>query len=203
MEAVYLEIIKFIGEGSIFRVLLVLFSSLIFFLLSGVGFLWFKSPESRSQILRTLTLKKSPEESKEEEPTILPAQNSFSFDLIRGLFSNSLDFSFAEKGAILHFPPYMRTREQDGLKELLQNIVSSVREVSTENRSIEFDFTNTQLVNPYSANCIFEIIEDVQTNNGVYLVLAFRGKHLKDFEIDVRKLLSRSDSKSVNVRKRK
>ncbi|MDI7198044.1 hypothetical protein [Leptospira santarosai] len=203
MEAVYLEIIKFINEGSIFRVLLVLFSSLIFFLLSGVGFLWFKSPESRSQILRTLTLKKSPEESKEEEPTILPVQNSFSFDLIRGLFSNSLDFSFAEKGAILHFPPYMRTREQDGLKELLQTIVSSVREVSTENRSIEFDFTNTQLVNPYSANCIFEIIEDVQSNNGVYLVLSFRGKHLRDFEIDVRKLLSRSDSKSVNVRKRR
>ncbi|MDI7221248.1 hypothetical protein QMM98_07700 [Leptospira santarosai] len=203
MEAVYLEIIKFIGEGSIFRVLLVLFSSLIFFLLSGVGFLWFKSPESRSQILRTLTLRKSPEESKEEELTISPVQNSFSFDLIRGLFSNSLDFSFAEKGAILHFPPYMRTREQDGLKELLQTIVSSVREVSTENRSIEFDFTNTQLVNPYSANCIFEIIEDVQSNNGVYLVLSFRGKHLKDFEIDVRKLLSRSDSKSVNVRKRR
>ncbi|MDI7215799.1 hypothetical protein [Leptospira santarosai] len=204
MEAVYLEIIKFINEGSIFRVLLVLFSSLIFFLLSGVGFLWFKSPESRSQILRTLTLKKSPEESKEEEPTtILPVQKSFSLDLIRGLFSTSVDFNFTEKGAVLHFPTYMRTRAEDGLKDLLLSVVSSVREISTENRSIEFDFTNTQLVNPYSAASIFEIIEDVQSNNGVYLVLAFRGKHLRDFEIDVRKLLSRSDSKSVNVRKRR
>ncbi|EQA61691.1 hypothetical protein LEP1GSC062_3209 [Leptospira alexanderi serovar Manhao 3 str. L 60] len=115
----------------------------------------------------------------------------------------SVDFNFTEKGAVLRFPPYMRTRVEDGLKELLQTIVSSVREISTENRSIEFDFTNTLVVNPYSANSIFEIIEDVQTNNGVYLVLSFRGKHLKDFEIAVRKLLSRSDSKSVNVRKRK
>ncbi|EMP80434.1 hypothetical protein LEP1GSC162_0962, partial [Leptospira santarosai str. CBC1531] len=46
MEAVYLEIIKFVNEGSIFRVLLILFSSLIFFLLAGVGFLWFKNPDS-------------------------------------------------------------------------------------------------------------------------------------------------------------
>ncbi|MDL5247632.1 hypothetical protein QRD38_18035, partial [Leptospira weilii] len=111
--------------------------------------------------------------------------------------------NFTEKGANLRFPPYMRTRVEDGLGELLQTIVSSVREVSTENRSIEFDFTNTLVVNPYSANSIFEVIEDVQTNNGVYLVLSFRGKHLKDFETNVRKLLSRSDSKSVNVRKRK
>ncbi|MDL5247633.1 hypothetical protein QRD38_18040, partial [Leptospira weilii] len=111
--------------------------------------------------------------------------------------------NFTEKGANLRFPPYMRTRVEDGLKELLQTIVSSVREVSTENRSIEFDFTNTQLVNPYSASCVFEILEDVQTNNGVYLVLSFRGKHLKEFETSVRKILSRSDSKSVNVRKRK
>ncbi|OOV40208.1 hypothetical protein B1J93_17840 [Leptospira kirschneri serovar Pomona] len=202
MEMVYLEIIKFLNEGSLSRVLLVLFSFLIFFLLSGAGFLWFKNPEFLNQILRTLTLRNSPEVSKEDE-SITPVQKSFPFDLIRGLFSNSLDFSFAEKGAILHFPPYMRTREQDELKELLQNIVSSVREVSTENRSIEFDFTNTQLVNPYSASLIFEVIEDVQANNGVYLVLSFRGKHLQEFEINVRKLLSRSDSKSVNVRKRR
>ncbi|MFA4795291.1 hypothetical protein [Leptospira kirschneri] len=202
MEMVYLEIIKFLNEGSLSRVLLVLFSFLIFFLLSGAGFLWFKNPEFLNQILRTLTLRNSPEVAKEDE-SITPVQKSFPFDLIRGLFSNSLDFSFAEKGAILHFPPYMRTREQDELKELLQNIVSSVRKVSTENRSIEFDFTNTQLVNPYSASLIFEIIEDVQVNNGVYLVLSFRGKHLQEFEINVRKLLSRSDSKSVNVRKRR
>ncbi|WP_061256265.1 hypothetical protein [Leptospira interrogans] len=202
MEAVYLEIIKFLNEGSLFRVLLVLFSFFFFLLFAGVGFLWYKNPDVIKEAFRTLSLKKSLEESKEEE-SILPVQKSFSFDLIRGLFSTSVDFSFTEKGAILHFPPYMRTREQDGLKELLQNIVSSVREVSTENRSIEFDFTNTLVVNPYSESCIFEIIEDVQQNNGVYLVLSFRSKHLKEFEINVRKFLSKSDSKSVNVRKRR
>ncbi|MDI7215769.1 hypothetical protein [Leptospira santarosai] len=201
MEAVYLEIIKFVNEGSIFRVLLVIFSFLTFFLLAGVGFLWFKNPSLVEEALHTLSLKKSPakeavEPEAQDEPSVSP-------NFIRGLFSTSVDFNFTEKGAVLHFPTYMRTRAEDGLKELLQTVVSSVREISTENRSIEFDFTNTQLVNPYSAASIFEIIEDVQSNNGVYLVLAFRGKHLKDFEIDVRKLLSRSDSKSVNVRKRK
>ncbi|EMP02732.1 hypothetical protein [Leptospira santarosai] len=198
MEAVYLEIIKFVNEGSIFRVLLILFSSLIFFLLAGVGFLWFKNPDSFQTIFRTRSLE-TPEQITETPERSVQAQTN----LIRGLFSISVDFSFTERGAILHFPTYMRTRPEDGLKDLLQNIVSSVREISAENRSVEFDLTNTSVVNPYSANCIFEIIEDVQTNNGVYLVLAFRGKHLKDFEIDVRKLLSRSDSKSVNVRKRK
>ncbi|WP_078126171.1 hypothetical protein [Leptospira alexanderi] len=199
MEPVYLEILKFLNEGSIFRVLLILFSFLIFFILAGAGFLWFKNPEIIQETLRTLSLRNPPEEVGEK--LITPLQTSP--NLIRGLFSMSLDFNFTEKGAVLRFPPYMRTRVEDGLKELLQNIVSSVREVSTENRQIEFDFTNTQLVNPYSASCVFEILEDVQTNNGVYLVLSFRGKHLKDFEIAVRKLLSRSDSKSVNVRKRK
>ncbi|WP_078124329.1 hypothetical protein [Leptospira alexanderi] len=198
MESVYLEMIKFFNEGSIFRILLVLFSFFSFLLLAGAGFLWFKNPEIIQEILRTLSLKKSPEEVGE---LITPLQTSP--NLIRGLFSMSVDFNFTEKGAVLRFPPYMRTRVEDGLKELLQNIVSSVREVSTENRQIEFDFTNTLVVNPYSANSIFEIIEDVQTNNGVYLVLSFRGKHLKEFETNVRKLLSRSDSKSVNVRKRK
>lgn len=199
MEAVYLEIIKFLNEGSIFRVLLVLFSLLTFFLLAGVGFLYVRNPALIGEALRTLSLRKLPEKVVEEiqEPIV------FSPDLIRGLFSSSVDFNFTEKGAHLHFPAYMRTRSEDGLKELLETIVSSVRKISTENRSIEFDFTNTSLVNPYSANCIFEIIEDVQANNGVYLVLSFRGKHLKNFEIDVRKLLSRSDSKSVNVRKRR
>lgn len=199
MEAVYLEIIKFFNEGSISRVLLVLFSFFSFLLLAGVGFLWYKNPTLIEEALRTLSLKKTPERVAEEPET--PVQLSPNF--IRGLFSTSVDFNFTEKGAVLHFPQYMRTREQDGLKELLQSVVSSVREISTENRSIEFDLTNTQLVNPYSASSIFEIIEDVQENNGVYLVLAFRGKHLKEFEINVRKLLSRSDSKSVNVRKRK
>ncbi|WP_078129700.1 hypothetical protein [Leptospira alexanderi] len=199
MESVYLEILKFINEGSIFRVLLVLFSFFSFLLLAGAGFLWFKNPELISEILRTLSLRTPPEEVGEQ--LITPLQTSP--NLIRGLFSMSLDFNFTEKGACLRFPPYMRTRVEDGLSELLQTIVSSVREISTENRQIEFDFTNTLVVNPYSANSIFEIIEDVQTNNGVYLVLSFRGKHLKDFEIAVRKLLSRSDSKSVNVRKRK
>ncbi|EMM71589.1 hypothetical protein [Leptospira weilii] len=197
METVYLEMIKFINEGSIFRVLLVLFSFFSFLLLAGVGFLWFKNPELISEILHTLSLKKSP------EVIIEPGPQFHQVDLIRGLFSMSLDFNFTEKGANLRFPPYMRTRVEDGLGELLQTIVSSVREVSTENRQIEFDFTNTLVVNPYSANSIFEVIEDVQTNNGVYLVLSFRGKHLKEFEMSVRKLLSRSDSKSVNVRKRK
>ncbi|WP_061235791.1 hypothetical protein [Leptospira weilii] len=197
METVYLEMIKFFNEGSIFRILLVLFSFFSFLLLAGVGFLWFKNPEIIQEILRTLSLKKSP------EVIIEPGPQFHQVDLIRGLFSMSLDFNFTEKGANLRFPPYMRTRVEDGLKELLQTIVSSVREVSTENRSIEFDFTNTQLVNPYSASCVFEILEDVQTNNGVYLVLSFRGKHLKEFETSVRKILSRSDSKSVNVRKRK
>lgn len=199
MENVYLEIIKFLNEGSIFRVLLILFSFLTFFLLAGVGFLWFKNPELITEILHTLSLKKSPEQIVESPETQIQAAPDF----IRGLFSTSVDFSFTERGAALHFPPYMRTRAEDGLKELLQNIVSSVREISTENRSIEFDFTNTQFVNPYSAASVFEIIEDVQLNNGVYLVLSFRGKHLHDFETNVRKILSRSDSKSVNVRKRK
>ncbi|EMY23611.1 hypothetical protein LEP1GSC115_0912 [Leptospira interrogans serovar Australis str. 200703203] len=197
MENVYLEIIKFANEGSIFRILLVLFSFFSFLLLAGAGFLWFKNPEMIQEILRTLSLKKSP------EVIIEPGPQFHQVDLIRGLFSMSLDFNFTEKGANLRFPPYMRTRVEDGLKELLQTIVSSVREISTENRSIEFDLTNTLLVNPYSASCVFEILEDVQTNNGVYLVLSFRGKHLKEFETSVRKLLSRSDSKSVNVRKRK
>lgn len=197
METVYLEMIKFLNEGSIFRILLVLFSFFSFLLLAGAGFLWFKNPEIIQEILRTLSLKKSP------EVIIEPGPQFHQVDLIRGLFSMSLDFNFTEKGAVLRFPPYMRTRVEDGLGELLQTIVSSVREVSTENRQIEFDFTNTLVVNPYSANSIFEVIEDVQTNNGVYLVLSFRGKHLKEFEMSVRKLLSRSDSKSVNVRKRK
>ncbi|EMN90399.1 hypothetical protein [Leptospira weilii] len=199
METVYLEIIKFLNEGSIFRVLLVLFSFLTFFLLAGVGFLWYKNPAVVEEALHTLSLRKRPEKVVEEiqEPVIS------SPDLIRGLFSSSVDFNFTEKGACLHFPQYMRTRLEDGLKELLETIVASVRKISIENRSIEFDFTNTLLVNPYSANCIFEIIEDVQANNGIYLVLAFKGNHLKEFEINVRKLLSRSDSKSVNVRKRR
>ncbi|EQA61858.1 hypothetical protein [Leptospira alexanderi] len=200
MESVYLEILKFLNEGSIFRVLLILFSFLIFFILAGAGFLWFKNPEIIQETLRTLSLRNPPEEVGELK-IVSPLQTSP--NLIRGLFSMSVDFNFTEKGACLRFPPYMRTRVEDGLSELLQTIVSSVREISTENRSIEFDFTNTLLVNPYSAGCVFEILEDVQTNNGVYLVLSFRGKHLKDFEIAVRKLLSRSDSKSVNVRKRK
>lgn len=148
MENVYLEIIKFLNEGSIFRVLLILFSFLTFFLLAGVGFLWFKNPELITEILHTLSLKKSPEQIVELSET------QTSPDFIRGLFSTSVDFSFTERGAALHFPPYMRTRAEDGLKELLQNIVSSVREISTENRSIEFDFTNTQLVNPYSYNFV-------------------------------------------------
>ncbi|MGJ4753485.1 hypothetical protein [Leptospira kmetyi] len=199
METVYIEIIKFLNEGSIFRVLLVLFSLLTFFLLAGVGFLWVRNPALIGEALHTLSLRKLPEKAVEEiQEPIVPSP-----DLIRGLFSSSVDFNFTEKGAHLHFPAYMRTRSEDGLKELLETIVSSVRKISTENRSIEFDFTNTSLVNPYSANCIFEIIEDVQANNGVYLVLSFRGKHLKNFEIDVRKLLSRSDSKSVNVRKKR
>ncbi|EMS89714.1 hypothetical protein [Leptospira noguchii] len=201
METVYLEIIKFMGEGSIFRVLLVLFSFLTFFLLAGAGFLWFKNPSLVEEALHTLSLKKSPvketvEPETQDEPSVSP-------NFIRGLFSTSVDFNFAEKGAVLHFPTYMRTRAEDGLKELLQNVVSSVREISTENRSIEFDFSNTLVLNQYSANCIFEILKDVQTNNGVYLVLLFQGKHLKEFEIDVRKFLSHSDSKSVNVKRKK
>lgn len=201
MEAVYLEIIKFFNEGSLSRVLLVLFSFFSFLLLAGVGFLWYKNPTLIGEALHTLSLRKLPEKVTTEEQN--PVFSVPSLDLIRSLFSTSVDFGFTEKGAILHFPSYMRTREQDGLKELLQSVVSSVREISTENRLIEFDLTNTQLVNPYSAGAIFEIIEDVQENNGVYLVLSFKGNHLKSFEIDVRKLLSRSDSKSVNVRKRR
>ncbi|MDI7181689.1 hypothetical protein [Leptospira santarosai] len=200
MESVYLEIIKFLNEGSLSRVLLVLFSFFSFLLLAGVGFLWFKNPEVIKEALHTLSLRKLPEKAAEEE------QNTFSvpdLDLIRSLFSTSVDFTFSEKGVLLKFPQYMRTRPEDGLKDLLEKILSSVRGISTENRSIEFDLTNTLLVNPYSASVIFEIIENVQANNGVYLVLSFKGNHLKSFEIDVRKLLSRSDSKSANVRKRR
>ncbi|WP_078124759.1 hypothetical protein [Leptospira alexanderi] len=201
MEAVYLEIIKFLNEGSIFRVLLVLFSFLTFFLLAGVGFLWYKNPEIIKEALQTLSLRKPSEKVVEQEQNIISSVPDL--DLIRSLFSTSVDMSFSEKGVLLKFPPYMRTRPEDGLKELLEKILSSVRGISTENRSIEFDLTNTLLVNPYSVSVIFEIIENVQANNGVYLVLSFKGNHLKSFEIDVRKLLSRSDSKSVNVRKRR
>ncbi|WP_061247647.1 hypothetical protein [Leptospira noguchii] len=201
MENVYLEIIKFVNEGSLFRVLLVLFSFFCFLLLAGVGFLWYKNPEVIKEALHTLSLRKSPEKVLEQEQNFTSLVPDL--DLIRSLFSTSVDMNFSEKGVLLKFPPYMRTRPEDGLKELLEKILSSVRGISTENRSVEFDFTNTQLVNSYSAASIFEVIEDVQENNGVYLVLVFRGKHLKEFEIDVRKLLSRSDSKSVNVRKRK
>ncbi|EQA70708.1 hypothetical protein [Leptospira noguchii] len=199
MEVVYLEIIKFLNEGSLFRVLLILCFLFCFLLFAGVGFLWFKNPSLIEEALHTLSLKKSPEQVTEEpNPAPLVSPN-----FIRGLFSNSLDFSFAEKGAALRFPSYMRTRAEDGLKEILENIVSSIREISTENRSIEFDFSNTLVLNQYSANCIFEILKDVQTNNGVYLVLLFQGKHLKEFETDVRKFLSHSDSKSVNVKRKK
>ncbi|WP_061285637.1 hypothetical protein [Leptospira interrogans] len=201
MENVYLEIIKFLNEGSLVRVLLVLFSFFFFLLLAGVGFLWFKNPEVIKETLHTLTLRKLPEKVIEQEQNIISSVPDL--DLIRNLFSTSMDMNFSEKGVILKFPPYMRTRPEDGLKELLEKILSSVREISTENRSIEFDLTNTLLVNPYSASVIFEIIENVQANNGVYLVLSFKGNHLKSFEIDVRKLLSRSDSKSANVRKRR
>ncbi|RHX91470.1 hypothetical protein DLM76_17230 [Leptospira yasudae] len=199
METVYIEILKFLNEGSIFRVLLVLFFLFSFLLLAGVGLLWYRNPAVIEEALRTLSLKKTSERIGEE---VQPTLNA-SLNLIRGLFFTSVDFQSSEKGISLKFPSYMRTRTEDGLKDLLENIISSVRELSIESRSLELDFTNTLLVNPYSANCIFEIIEDVQANNGVYLVLAFKGKQLKDFEIDVRKLLSRSDSKSVNVRKRR
>ncbi|WP_016755820.1 hypothetical protein [Leptospira santarosai] len=201
MEAVYLEIIKFINEGSIFRVFLVLFSFFFFLLFAGIGFLWFKNPEPFREILRRRSLETP--ETVVEESKISPLQPASSPNLIRGLFSVSIDFNFTEKGAALRFPSYMRTRAEDGLKEILENIVSSIREISTENRSIEFDFSNTLVLNQYSANCIFEILKDVQTNNGVYLVLLFQGKHLKEFEIDVRKFLSHSDSKSVNVKRKK
>lgn len=173
----------------------------LFLLLAGVGFLWYKNPEIIKEIFRTLSLRKPPEKFVEQEQNITPSVPDL--DLIRSLFSTSMDMNFSEKGVILKFPPYMRTRPEDGLKELLEKILSSVRGISTENRSIEFDLTNTLLVNPYSTSVIFEIIENVQTNNGVYLVLSFKGNHLKSFEIDVRKLLSRSDSKSANVRKRR
>ncbi|MDL5247678.1 hypothetical protein QRD38_18280, partial [Leptospira weilii] len=82
---VYLEMIKFFNEGSIFRILLVLFSFFSFLLLAGVGFLWFKNPEIIQEILRTLSLKKSP------EVIIEPGPQFHQVDLIRGLFSMSLD----------------------------------------------------------------------------------------------------------------
>lgn len=97
----------------------------------------------------------------------------------------------------------MRTRLEDELKEILQNIISSIREISAENRSIEFDFSNTVVLNKYSENCIFDIIKEVILNNGVYLVIVFQGKHLRDFETDVRKFLSESNSKSVKVKRKK
>lgn len=97
----------------------------------------------------------------------------------------------------------MRTRLEDGLNEILGNIVSSIREISAENRSIEFDFSNTVILNKYSENCIFDVIKEVILNNGIYLVLIFKGKHLRDFETDIRKFLSESNSKSVKVKRKK
>lgn len=200
MENVYLEIIKLLSEGSIFRILLILFSFFSFLLCAGVGFLWFKNPELFKEILRTHF--QTPE-TIEAESKITPLQPVSALNLIRGLFSVSIDFVFAEKGAVLFFPPYMRTRLEDELKEILQNIISSIREISAENRSIEFDFSNTVVLNKYSENCIFDIIKDVILNNGVYLVIVFQGKHLRDFETDVRKFLSESNSKSVKVKRKK
>lgn len=200
METVYLEIIKLLSEGSIFRILLILFSFFSFLLCAGVGFLWFKNPELFKEILRTHF--QTPE-TIEAESKITPLQPVSALNLIRGLFSVSIDFHFTEKGAVLFFPPYMRTRLEDELKEILQNIISSIREISAENRSIEFDFSNTVVLNKYSENCIFDIIKDVIFNNGVYLVIVFQGKHLRDFETDVRKFLSESNSKSVKVKRKK
>ncbi|EMF44597.1 hypothetical protein E4413_08815 [Leptospira interrogans] len=200
MENVYLEIIKLLSEGSIFRILLILFSFFSFLLCAGVGFLWFKNPELFKEILRTHF--QTPE-TIEAESKITPLQPVSALNLIRGLFSVSIDFHFTEKGAVLFFPPYMRTRLEDELKEILQNIISSIREISAENRSIEFDFSNTVVLNKYSENCIFDIIKDVILNNGVYLVIVFQGKHLRDFETDVRKFLSESNSKSVKVKRKK
>ncbi|TQE62187.1 hypothetical protein [Leptospira noguchii] len=200
MENVYLEIIKLLSEGSISRVILILFSFFSFLLCAGVGFLWFKNPELFKDILRPNS--QTPE-TNESESKITPLQPVSALNLIRGLFSVSIDFHFTEKGAILFFPPYMRTRSEDGLKEILENIVSSIREISAENRSIEFDFSNTVVLNKYSENCIFDVIKDVQLNNGIYLVLVFRGKHLRDFETDVRKFLSESSSKSVKAKRKK
>ncbi|WP_061243341.1 hypothetical protein [Leptospira interrogans] len=200
MENVYLEIIKLLSEGSIFRILLILFSFFSFLLCAGVGFLWFKNPELFKEILRTHS--QTPE-TIEAESKITPLQPVSALNLIRGLFSVSIDFHFTEKGAVLFFPPYMRTRLEDELKEILQNIISSIREISAENRSIEFDFSNTVVLNKYSENCIFDIIKDVILNNGVYLVIVFQGKHLRDFETDVRIFLSESNSKSVKVKRKK
>ncbi|MCD1166179.1 hypothetical protein KQY10_11325 [Leptospira interrogans] len=200
MENVYLEIIKLLSEGSIFRILLILFSFFLFLLCAGVGFLWFKNPELFKEILRTHF--QTPE-TIEAESKITPLQPVSALNLIRGLFSVSIDFHFTEKGAVLFFPPYMRTRLEDELKEILQNIISSIREISAENRSIEFDFSNTVVLNKYSENCIFDIIKEVILNNGVYLVIVFQGKHLRDFETDVRKFLSESNSKSVKVKRKK
>ncbi|UML79950.1 hypothetical protein [Leptospira kirschneri] len=200
MENVYLEIIKLLSEGSIFRILLILFSFFSFLLFVGVGFLWFKNPELFKEILRAHS--QTPV-TIEAESKITPLQQVSALNLIRGFFSVSIDFHFAEKGAVLFFPPYMRTRLEDELKEILQNIISSIREISAENRSIEFDFSNTVVLNKYSENCIFDIIKDVILNNGVYLVIVFQGKHLRDFETDVRKFLSESNSKSVKVKRKK
>ncbi|EMK05462.1 MULTISPECIES: hypothetical protein [Leptospira] len=200
MENVYLEIIKLLSEGSILRILLILFSFFSFLLFVGVGFLWFKNPELLKEILRAHS--QTPV-TIEAESKITPLQPVSALNLIRGLFSVSIDFHFAEKGGVLFFPPYMRTRLEDGLNEILGNIVSSIREISAENRSIEFDFSNTVILNKYSENCIFDIIKDVILNNGIYLVLVFRGNHLRDFETDVRKFLSESNSKSVKVKRKK
>ncbi|EKO16413.1 MULTISPECIES: hypothetical protein [Leptospira] len=200
MENVYLEIIKLLSEGSIFRILLILFSFFSFLLFVGVGFLWFKNPELFKEILRAHS--QTPV-TIEAESKITPLQPVSALNLIRGLFSVSIDFHFAEKGAVLFFPPYMRTRLEDGLNEILGNIVSSIREISAENRSIEFDFSNTVILNKYSENCIFDVIKEVILNNGIYLVLIFKGKHLRDFETDIRKFLSESNSKSVKVKRKK
>lgn len=104
MENVYLEIIKFLNEGALFRVLIVLFSFFSFLLLAGVGFLWFKNPEVIKEALHTLTLRKLPEKVIEQEQNIISSVPDL--DLIRNLFSTSMDMNFSEKGVILKFPSY-------------------------------------------------------------------------------------------------
>lgn len=83
MENVYLEIIKLLSEGSIFRILLILFSFFSFLLFVGVGFLWFKSPELFKEILRAHS--QTPE-TIEAESKITNLQPVSSLNLIRGLF---------------------------------------------------------------------------------------------------------------------
>lgn len=200
MEQVYLEIVNFLIEGPWVRVFSILIFFSFFALVIGVGLLWYRNPEFFKSTVENLLSKNLTDEVEGETQTEnLPE----SLDLIRTLSANSIDFEFSGKGAVLHFPEYLRARPEDRLSDLFRSIVSSIRENPGETRVIEFDLKETKGLNQYSINSVCEVVEDVQTNNGVYLIVTIRGRALSSLDATIRRILARSDSKSATLRRRK